>query len=171
MLNLDDIHRVVPGVADFSDQELTVLLKFTLLWTLFEAQVLDTSASAQKIADYVHGLTPALLEGDWFQEHLEYFKNRYIDNDKTNYRFERLVLRRNDKPSLVRAVLIGENQELSSQLITCLVIVYRFRNNFFHGKKWMYSIQDQYDNFSHAIYLLTKCMERFPHNQTHQNDA
>lgn len=168
MIQLVDIDRFAPGVAQLSNQEQAALQSFTLLWTLFEAQVLESGASVQKIAETVQGLNPTLLEGGWFQEHLEYFTNRYIENGKTNHRFDHLHLRKNDKPELIRAVLVGEEQEPASQLITCLAIVYRFRNNFFHGIKWAYGIQGQYDNFAHATALLAKCLERFPHRDAAQ---
>ena len=163
-MNLEDIERVAPGVANLSTKEHEALQKFTLLWTLFEAQVLENNASAAKIAEKVQNLNLNMLQGDWFKEHLEYFSNRYVENGTTNYRFEHLNLRANDREALVRAVLLGEDKELDSQLTACLIIVFRFRNNFFHGLKWAYGMQEQYDNFTHSAELLTKCIEKFQHS-------
>lgn len=162
MVQLADIERVAPGVAHLSPEEHEALQRFTLLWTLFEAQVLESSASARKISEKVQNLEPDIIRGDWFAEHLDYFSHRYIDGNNTNHRFENLHLRNNDKPDLVRDVLTGENADPASQLIGCLIIVYRFRNNFFHGIKWAYGLQGQYDNFTHSACLLRKVLERVP---------
>jgi hypothetical protein len=163
VVHLADIERVAPGVANLSPDEHEALQRFTLLWTLFEAQILGNNASVRKITEKVQNLDPNLLDGHWFQEHLAYFSNRYVEDGKTNYRFNHLHLRNNDGPGLVRSVLVGENKDPSAQLIVCLTIIYRFRNNFFHGLKWAYGIQEQYDNFTHSVSLLKKCLEKFPH--------
>jgi hypothetical protein len=161
-VELEDIEEIAPGVAGLSPEEHEALQRFTLLWTLFEAQILETNASVKKITKKVNDLEPNILEGQWFQKQLEYFSNRYIENGETNYRFENLHLRKSDGQELVRSVLVGENKDLNAQLIACLTIVYRFRNNYFHGLKWAYEIQEQYDNFSHSANLLKKCLKIFP---------
>lgn len=163
MIQLADIEKIAPGVADLSPAEHEALQNFTLLWTLFEAQVLESSASVRKIAEKVTNLDPQIIEGHWFQEHLAYFSNRYMEDGKTNYRFDLLYLRNNDDPELVQSVLTGEDFGRKDQLIVCLTIIYRFRNNFFHGLKWAYGLREQYDNFTHSANLLSKCLERFPH--------
>ncbi|MBJ7553424.1 hypothetical protein [Marinomonas spartinae] len=163
MVQLADIEMIAPGIANLSLAEHEALNRFTLLWTLFEAQVLENNASVRKIAEVVELLEPQTFEIDWFQEQLVYFQKRYIEDGNTNYHFEHLHLRDNDNPEHVRSVLLGENIDIKAQLIACLAIVYRFRNNFFHGLKWAYGIQDQLDNFTHSANLLKKCLEKLPH--------
>lgn len=162
MVSLADIERVAPGVANLSPEEHDALQRFTLLWTLFEAQILGSNASVNKITEKLENTDPEIICGGWFAEHLDYFSNRYLDGDITNHRFENLHLRKNDNPDLVRAVLNGKNQDPTYQLIGCLIIVYRFRNNFFHGIKWTYGLRDQLENFTHAACLLRKILERIP---------
>lgn len=162
MIQLADIERIAPGVANLSPEEHEALQRFTLLWTLFEAQVLGSNASAKKISEKVERIEPEIIRGGWFAEHLAYFSNRYVDDNNMTYRFEHLHLRNNDNPDLVRAVLTGENVDPASQLIGCLIIVYRFRNNFFHGTKWAYGLQEQLDNFTHSACLLRKFLEKVP---------
>ncbi len=162
MIQLADIERVAPGVANLSPEEHEAIQRFTLLWTLFEAQVLQNNASVSKIAEIVNNPDLQVADGDWFKEQLIYFKERYVEGSNTNYRFDHLNLRNNDKPELVRSVLVGENEDQKDQLIACLTIVYRFRNNFFHGLKWAYGIQEQFDNFTHSATLLKMCLEKLP---------
>ncbi|BBI60511.1 hypothetical protein HSBAA_18170 [Vreelandella sulfidaeris] len=164
MVQLADIERVAPGVAYLSPDEHEALHRFSLLWTLFEAQMLESNASAKKISEKVQSVETEIIRGGWFAEHLDYFSDRYVDGSNTNQRFENLYLRNNDNPDLVRAVLTGENLEPTSQLIGCLIIVYRFRNNFFHGIKWAYGLQDQLDNFKNSASLLGKFLEKVPND-------
>lgn len=53
MIQLEDIERVAQGVSNLSPQEHDSLQKFTLLWTLFEAQIINNIASARKISEKV----------------------------------------------------------------------------------------------------------------------
>ncbi|NWL16372.1 hypothetical protein FHG08_11785 [Pseudoalteromonas sp. Scap03] len=154
-MNLDDIELVAPGVSDLSQNEHEALQRFTLLWSLFEAQKLDERASVRKISEKIDLLD---VELDWFKEQLDYFKNRYIDEGNSNHHYDNLHLRPNDNPKRVLSVLKGENSDAKDQLITCLTIVYRFRNNFFHGVKWAYGIKGQLNNFTHAATLLKNCL-------------
>ena len=162
MLRLEDIERIAPGISDLSDAELEALQRFTLIWTLFEAQVLGNKASACKIAEKVSTIAPTIINNGWFEEHLAYFSERYVQDGVTNRHFDHLHLRKNDKPELVRSVLTKECIDPDSQLIVCLIIVYRFRNNFFHGLKWAYGLQGQLENFQHSISLLKKYLEKVP---------
>ena len=162
MVQLADIERIAPGVANLSPEEHEAIQRFTLLWTLFEAQVLQNNASVNKIADVVGNLDVHIVNEGWFHEQLEYFRERYIEAGNANYRFDHLHLRNNDDPERVRSVLVGDNEDPKEQLIACLTIVYRFRNNFFHGLKWAYGMQGQLDNFAHSASLLKACLEKLP---------
>jgi hypothetical protein len=155
------IEAIAPGVENLSADELDALQRFTLLWTLFEAQMLGNNASARKITDVVNRIEPAQLEGGWFQRQLDYFCNRYIEEGQTNYRFDHLHLRNNDNPELVKKVLKRVIENKPEQLIVCLTIIYRFRNNFFHGIKWAYGLQEQKDNFNISSDLLQEFMGKF----------
>jgi len=39
-----------------------------------------------------------------------------------------------------------------------LIVVYRLRNNLFHGEKWAYEMKDQRSNFEQANEVLMKAM-------------
>ncbi|EMB4337254.1 hypothetical protein I5462_12550 [Citrobacter freundii] len=160
MLLLSEIEKFAPGVVQLSPMEVEALQRFTLLWTLFESQVLDNNASVKKISEKVEAIDLRKLGNEWFQAPLSYFSKRYIEDGRENYRFENLHLRKNDNPDLVRTVLTGEIDNPSLQLIVCLTIVYRFRNNFFHGIKWAYGLQEQFENFTHSSNLLSEYLER-----------
>jgi hypothetical protein len=155
----ESIERFAPGFNTLTQQELEAMHTFTIMWTLFEAQVLDTAASARKIISKAQQWeAQGHLNDSWFSEHLEYFKARYIKNGEPTYRFEHLHLRDTDNPKLVISVLLGDPSSSGNVMAAILIIVLRFRNNFFHGLKWAYQMKDQQENFERASQILQRCM-------------
>lgn len=149
-----------PGYKDLSQEGKDAIMHFSMLWSLFEAQVLNTSASANSIEVKINAWHKGnLLNEDEFGKFKNYFIQRYIENGEPNYRFEHLHLRNGDKPDLVKAVLKGEENSIASVLTAMLIIVLRYRNNFFHGIKWAYEFNDQLDNFNTANNLLMRIIE------------
>jgi hypothetical protein len=68
-------------------------------------------------------------------------------------------LRRNDQADLVKDVLRGDDNDPVNCVIAVLIIVYRLRNNLFHGGKWAYGIRDQQSNFRQANKTLMNAMQ------------
>lgn len=165
MNELSGLESIAPGIASLSPDELAAMQKFTLIWTLFESQALDNNASVRKISERVNDIDALIIKGGWFNEQLSYFTERYTTEGEINYRFDNLHFRKNDNPNLVCSVLSKECVDPVCQLIVCLTIVYRIRNNFFHGLKWAYGLKDQLDNFTHSTILLNKYLEKVIYNK------
>lgn len=91
---------------------------------------------------------------------LAYFRQRYFANGQFTRHFAHLHLRPADQPEVVRSVLDGSNDDPRDRLLTVLMVVWRFRNNLFHGEKWAYQLQDQLPNFTHANAVLMRLLER-----------
>jgi len=150
------------GYENLSEPERKAISNFALIWSLFEAQLLEEDASARKIvrksAEWIEadGLDEAFVE-----DQLSYFKERYVEAGEFNYRFDHLHLRPQDNEQLVKNVLLGQEVELKNQLACCLIIVLRFRNNYFHGIKWAYQFQEQKDNFERSCCILAWCLDRY----------
>ncbi len=160
-MDISEIEVIAPGLEKLSTDERDAIFTFTLLWTLFEAKILDTHGSVENINRNVRRLGQDIVTDGWFGETLDYFCNRYVTDGKANRHFDGLRLRIVDRP-LVLEVLSRINTDNYAQLQACLLIVHRFRNNFFHGNKWEYNIGGQLDNFSHSSRLLKECLIRFP---------
>lgn len=159
MSALMNIEQFAPGYCKLTTQEIEAIYSFTLMWTLFEGQILNTAASAKKIAEKAgEWQDQGYLEDMWFEPQLEYFKARYIENGAPSQRFGHLHLRTNDCPDLVKSVLLGNGATPAEKLSAILIIVLRLRNNFFHGLKWAYQIKEQQNNFEHASQLLQGCL-------------
>ncbi|WP_369983310.1 hypothetical protein [Thalassolituus sp.] len=150
------------GYENLSDDERKAISNFALIWSLFEAQLLEESASARKILQRSQewvaapGFDAALIDG-----HLDCFKDRYVEGDGLNNRFDHLHLRPNDNEKLVRDVLLGNENALENKLACCLIIILRFRNNYFHGIKWAYQFREQQENFERSCCLLTWCLDQY----------
>jgi hypothetical protein len=56
-------------------------------------------------------------------------------------------------------VLRGEKRDPASQLLAVLIIVYRLRNNLFHGLKKVDGLNDQADNLNMACRTLASVLE------------
>jgi hypothetical protein len=144
----------------FDRDELSSLTQFTLLWSLFEAQVCANSASVpylrKKVEQWSEG---GILDPVEFQPYLEYFRNRYLVGGDPTYRFEHLHLRKKDDPGRVLSVLKGETKGDVDIVTTILTIVYRYRNNLFHGLKWAYNLRGQEENFNISARILARALD------------
>jgi hypothetical protein len=156
----DWLNLNAPGYEELSQEEKDAITNFSFLWSLFEAQVLNTSASANSIDTKINTWSEEnRINAQEFEQFKNYFVQRYIENGEFNYRFDHLHLRNGDKPNLVRAVLKGEKTNIACVLTAMLIIVLRYRNNYFHGIKWAYEFKDQLGNFNTANALLMKVIE------------
>ena len=59
----------------------------------------------------------------------------------------------------VVAVLKGEKQSAVDVVIAVLTVVYRYRNNLFHGEKWIYDLPEQVEYFDVANQVLVQVLE------------
>jgi hypothetical protein len=76
-----------------------------------------------------------------------------VDGKETPH-FESLRLRPRDEPELVLAVLNRTNEDIVDKVFALFMVVYRLRNNLFHGYKWAYRLRDQKSNFENASRVL-----------------
>ena len=149
----------IPEFVNLPEVDRQAMFHFVLLWSLFEGKTLQTSASANAIVSLVNRWnTEGRLDFKAFENDLEYFRQRYfVDGEPTHY-FHGLNLRRNDSPELVRSVLQRENNDITDCISALIIVIYRLRNNLFHGVKWAYGIRGQLDNFTHANDVIMKAL-------------
>ena len=53
----------------------------------------------------------------------------------------------------------NEEAQPAERVAAVLIIVYRFRNNLFHGEKWEYQLEGQLENFQQASSVLVQAIE------------
>ena len=160
MIAIDWLERNAPGFRELSNDERNVITNFLFLWSLFETKVLDQHGNADTIVKAAKQWTrKGLLTQESFEPQVSYFRNRYYVNGKYTYHFEHLHLRENDLPDLVNKVLQNYDADADELAGAVLIIIYRFRNNLFHGMKWSYELRGQLENFSHANVALMNAIE------------
>lgn len=149
-----------PGFADLSQEERAAPMHFALLWSHFEATALNTDGSVAAIENWIRRLAAqGRLRPAVFDPFLAYFKQRYFAAGQFTHNFDSLNLRRPDRRPLVEAVLSGRNTDPVDSVVVLFIVVYRFRNNCFHGAKWAYQLKDQLQNFTAANSALMSVLE------------
>lgn len=139
--------------VNLQEEDITNIKDFSLIWNVFEGcGVFSANFSITKLESHIQNINFDLIE---FQNQFTYFRDRYVTNGQTNNRFESLNFRRTDRKQFVADVLC-DNLTTSRDIILALaIVVYRLRNNFFHGNKDIRVIDQQKENFINANSFLT----------------
>ena len=141
-------------------EQVQCITSFSLLWNLFEGHYCNQRASIRAFEAMVTRIAEkGVLSPSRFDEHINYFKLRYISGEQLNTLFQGLCFRPNDRKDLVENVLLGKNNDIKDIVLSLIIIVYRLRNNLFHGIKSLHEINGQVDNFKNANGILMKVIE------------
>lgn len=155
------LQNAVPGFNDLSQEERAAIRDFSLLWSLFEGTVLETHANAGRIVAAVNELRDVdRLSLGPFEAAIAHFRGRYYDGQNFTPAFDQhLHFRNGDNRPLAEAFVSGATNDEGDIVSGLLIIIYRLRNNLFHGIKWVYGIQGQLENFRHASDTLMAVMD------------
>jgi hypothetical protein len=144
--------------TNFTENDLKNIKDFSLLWIIFENLVCDRNCNINRIEE---NLNPIEFQIENFEDHLNYFKERYTADSNTNERFEYLRIVPNARKEFVKQVLLGNDNNTSNIILALAIIVYRYRNNLFHGEKNFMLLNEQEENFSIANQVLTSILTHF----------
>lgn len=150
----------VPNFNALSSEERRAIRDFSVLWSLFEGVQLGARGNAKTLEAFaVRHQTNGTLALQRFQMSISYFRRRYYNGSTFTPQFAHLHLRSNDSKPLVERFLRNQSTTDAEILTALLIVVYRFRNNLFHGVKWAYGAQGQLNNFRHANDVLMTAMD------------
>lgn len=144
--------------TNFSEGNLKNVKDFSLIWNVFENSICGNNFSIQR---FQQDITNRNIDVNLFSSHLSYFKNRYLEKGTFTNRFQYLYFRPNDRKELVERVLLGTDTDPKNIILAITIIVYRFRNNLFHGLKEIQNIDQQDQNFEVANSFLTILIDNF----------
>jgi len=164
MTPIEWLERNVSGFFDeLPSEDREAIFYFTLLWSLFEATALNMKGSVGSIRRFVCQLADKnCLVVEDFELSLDYFRQRYFPNGTASPLFSDLNFRRNDNEELVQQVLKGTGDNSIDKVIALFIIIYRLRNNLFHGNKWNNDgIQGQRENFNNANAALMNALDAY----------
>lgn len=135
------------------------LFEFAVIWNLFEKKKMGNNASIAKVSRFVEGLQN--IENINVTEIFEYFKNRYTNNTDHPNLFEALRWRdkEKDKKDETYRILTLENPIGKDKIKAILYIIFRLRNNLFHGEKSILTIDQQRATFNLVNSFLLDILE------------
>ncbi|NCB58321.1 MAG: hypothetical protein EOM46_12650 [Gammaproteobacteria bacterium] len=130
---------------------------FVLMWAIFEASEGADSGILERIPQLARDISQRAPD-NLIDEHLLYWSDRYITNGKPNQQFSRLKFRDIEQSKLVFNVLSNCEESSINKISAALFIIYRYRNNLFHGLKDITKLNTQLDNLNNAIEVLQKTL-------------
>lgn len=137
---------------------------FLLLWNLFETFACNKQADINSISLAVEAINAReAIQSELLADHLAYFADRYFNADGSQkeifngLKFRNRATDQAAKEAVLRT-LIKQETNPKENLKSLLFILYRFRNNLFHGEKEVIRLNGQIENFIVANDLLTKVL-------------
>ncbi|EIY25965.1 hypothetical protein HMPREF1062_04307 [Bacteroides cellulosilyticus CL02T12C19] len=148
--------------ANLTAEAYNILADFLLLWNLFEDRLFENNFTIEKAEHYVNDYI-GRFNPDVCNRVFKYFKKRYTDIElgTVSYPllFEKLNFRANDRKGFVQNMLATESPSLGNKILASIIIIFRYRNNLFHGLKDVTQINDQQSNFVTANKMLRMFIE------------
>ncbi|WP_426349205.1 hypothetical protein ACPWSR_15890 [Alloiococcus sp. CFN-8] len=176
-LDFDDLRWIngyLSGDNPLSQEDLNNLKTFTFMWSMFEAKACDGNGTAQTIADFVFNkldVNENNTSDSVIDAYFSYFKERYITDKVLNSFYYKMI--RDTKEVFVRnnceykvSSFIGDNLLKDStteedRILTCLLIPYRWRTNFFNRSQDHINVKLQYKNFSIANKIIATILLQY----------
>ncbi|MFZ0545640.1 MAG: hypothetical protein WAM60_09390 [Candidatus Promineifilaceae bacterium] len=150
--SFDWAKRKIFGGSNADPHSWEELLAFPFIWGLFERKLCDKDANLSTVRNLRGSVEPFLrsleLENEWL-----YFRNRYTTEGIVNETFNRLWEREGGK-CFVKCVLEGSSPSNNEKAEALLIIVWRFRNQFYHGVKEFYYPKEQNENYEKVNKIL-----------------
>lgn len=157
---LNWLNNYFPNAPEFNREDIKAVTDFSLMWNLFEFDMGNRNMNIQRIIECASKIADKTPGNNFYDEFYQYFKHRYVNEDNTiNNLFEQLRFRPGDKKDFVADVLLDNENSAASKIEAILIILFRLRNNLFHGEKQLHNIHNQYDNFNIANEFLSEILE------------
>ncbi len=157
------VREHVQGAEGLTADTWRAVSGFTVLWNIFEAKKCGREASIRQIEKSAGSLGEGFVFPAELVESRDYWTDRYIDNGKTNSRFDALKLdHRVDRKTFVKDILLNPASPPLETFTALLLIAYRLRNNLFHGEKEIPSLNEQIGNLEHACRVLATAILLLP---------
>ncbi len=111
------------------------VLHFTLLWNLFEhITPQEIKLPYNEILRSLANKYYKVISDKTLDKIYNYFKKRYVKDNEINTLFYKLLFKKKESEEC-QNILLSDNTNKEDKLTCVLLIIYRFRNNLFHGSK------------------------------------
>ena len=135
---------------------------FTTMWNFFEGNLCRKEGNISAFERVADLYRPSADQHQEVCGCVAFWRSRYTNEEGILPRFDRLEFRARDRRVLVESVLLGQNDEPHDVLLATLIIIYRLRNNLFHGLKSLDTLNDQVENLRTATYCLSIVLTATP---------
>ena len=155
---------------DIDENRIKPILHFSLLWNLFENTYFtdDNHLSAPKLIN-LSELSYQELNDEELNSVFDFFKNRYYQNLKIDDRFNLLQLHPQNI-EMCRDILTKNNPTKLEKTKFLFLVIHRFRNNLFHGRKNPRTLNIYEDAFNKINSFLMKFIEHTSENDSINNN-
>lgn len=153
--------------VEISKEAKAIISSFALMWNLFEIALCDKFANVDKLVRLVERLEPATVDTDVqeaIRECVHYWRTRYFGGGQVGVSLDGLHFRDRDRRDVVETVLQQQESSLEQELLACLLIIHRLRNNLFHGLKEFSRLNLQVENLDYACRGLAAALMAIPSN-------
>ena len=147
------------GADQLHPRTLDAVVNFALMWNLFEGSVCGHAANVPTFKRLAAALASQTLHQADIDGPLGFFSTRYVSERALRPRFDGLRFRSRDHLAHVEAVLLGKRQDQEGQILALLMIVYRLRNNLFHGMKRIDMLNRQRETLDMGCRVLATLMQ------------
>ena len=162
------INKNLP-ISNIDSEEFVEVRNFMILWNLFESRLFNCDFGQNK-----RNIDKIRLEPDIVNQTLQYLTERYTENNNINFRFKYLKFRyrqkeckndcgcedsRNCDYKFVKRILLHGSDDSSETIKAIILIIYRYRNNLFHGEKEIDLLPNQAEGFIRANKFLIACLD------------
>ena len=119
-------------------------LHFLIAWSLFEARCFDKYVKAKKLREYAENVMSQGFAVRRLSLQFEHFYSRYHDQPRAKNQLSNLLHdseKSNDVGRAVRKLLADQECRITDadRIFFICAVIYRFRNNMFHGSKGVQS--------------------------------
>lgn len=150
----------ITGAQNPLPETLKAVENFTLMWNLFEDLLCPNNNATIPALEILSSQIPNIEKNkQTIAPVFTYYKDRYCSGNGFTTLFEGLNFRANDRRDHVERALRSEGHDFQSTIFAILIILYRIRNNLFHGLKSIDILNDQATNLNFAAFALTTIFE------------
>jgi len=149
-----------PSLQRYFGEGSQPLLHFALMWNMFEGELCDSAANPAKLKE-----VSALLAQRGLMTHrsseafLKFLQERYWNGKELTGRFQFLRLRSAAEVAVVSEMLSGGTTDPVKVIHALLLVVYRYRNNTFHGLKEIAEVLGGQELFDQSARFLGAALE------------
>jgi hypothetical protein len=147
------------GGDTLAPETVDVISNFTLMWNFFEGVVCDNYANIRCLERLSEKISQGGSLSVDIEDAVRFWAARYLTGAEFNHLFQGLRFRPNDCRGHVEAVLRKEKTDPRSKLLAAMIIIYRLRNNLFHGLKTIDTLNDQIPNLTMACRSLAAIVQ------------